>query len=128
MSMPEREERKKLWVAEWAVSESFWRDVASQAVGGFIVLGAGAIGAAVLGLIDWTYVLPAVFFLPLLGAWLLAMSLVGRWVRRRIDKLSAGSHSGWWLVLGVLVQVLAQGLTLYAFVVLVYWGVIYLWK
>jgi len=49
---PARQGKKQAWVIQWAKSESFWRDVASRALAGLIVVAAGAIGAAVLGLID----------------------------------------------------------------------------
>lgn len=44
--------KSRPWVAEWAVSESFWKDVSSRSLSGLLVLGVGAIGAAMLGIID----------------------------------------------------------------------------
>lgn len=55
--------KRQLWVVEWARSESFWRDVASRAIAGTIVIAIGAAFAVLIGLIDWQVALRAAAFL-----------------------------------------------------------------
>lgn len=45
--------KRRFWPAEWARSEAFWRDVASRAAAGTIVIALGAAAAVAAGIIDW---------------------------------------------------------------------------
>lgn len=45
--------KRKFWPADWVKSEAFWRDVASRAAAGTIVITLGAAAAVAAGIIDW---------------------------------------------------------------------------
>ncbi len=84
--------RKRRWVGKWIRSERFWRDVASQALGGLVVLAAGAIAATAAGLLSSEQAAALgrgfagfLLFAGSLGLVHLAFLRALRWGRRRDD-------------------------------------------